>query len=730
MKFRKVILSLIAALTLPALVLSGAACSGMCSLGIHSYGDNWEVTTPATCTTPGVKRRVCLSCGQGNVTEEIPALGHSFGAWHDVVSTCTEHTQEAVCERCSEKKTRAAAVTGHNYKNGVCVNCGGKQPTIDDSSLDALTGTYGKTYFERYGNRGEVELYGRLDDAAKKFHLGETVATRDSSGRYVVAEINYKDLGLTTQRAIAVWSIYRYDHPMYFWTSTSLSYNTEKINLLCADDYYQNDTRAAVKETIYTQLADWIATIGNSPTDYSKALAAHDIIVGSMRYAYDEEGKAETAEWAHSIAGAFVRHEGVCEAYAKAFQLILNYFGIENILVGGEGVSSDAKSSEAHLWNLVNIGGNWYWCDLTWDDVGLSNFGVSYHNFMVSENQNVNWRDWGSGAKEGKFLDRHIPTTEHDTGVDFMYSLPARARNPYSGDDAVRSTFEVKEGAATATYSVNGYDKAQLVKVEGFKEFNVPDFVEHGGVQLSVLSIGAIDGRVYVGESVLDDTIEKFTVSASIQAIYEGALVSSSVKEYAVAAGNRYFEADGGALFTQNRLTLAFYPSARESASYTLPVSTKQIAGKAIVGARNLSVLNLGGCAVTLGWVNTGFGLDIKAQQASYTWGHIASETAQNFKVTATTDNPLYKIVDDALFSRENKLLLVMDKSLRSYTLPKGTTAIDGYAFIGMTRLQGAISYEGTAAEWRAVERATNWSFVDGAAKVNKVICSDTTISV
>lgn len=81
----------------------------------HTYGD-WEITTPATCLTAGVRQMVCAVCGDTE-TEEIEATGHSFGGWTTVTAaTCTaDGTQERICTVCGEKETQSIASAGHTY---------------------------------------------------------------------------------------------------------------------------------------------------------------------------------------------------------------------------------------------------------------------------------------------------------------------------------------------------------------------------------------------------------------------------------------------------------------------------------------------------------------------------------------------------------------------------------------------------------------------------------------
>ena len=90
--------------------------------GDHSWNAG-EVTTPATCTTEGVRTYTCTKDPAHTKTEPIPALNHLFGAYSfNNDATCTQDgTETAKCERCNETDTRTKAGTklGHLFETYV-----------------------------------------------------------------------------------------------------------------------------------------------------------------------------------------------------------------------------------------------------------------------------------------------------------------------------------------------------------------------------------------------------------------------------------------------------------------------------------------------------------------------------------------------------------------------------------------------------------------------------------
>lgn len=62
----------------------------------------WSVTTQPTCESVGIKRGVCSDgCGY-SLTEEIPALGHSYGEWTSIkkATVVSRGVWQSSCQRC------------------------------------------------------------------------------------------------------------------------------------------------------------------------------------------------------------------------------------------------------------------------------------------------------------------------------------------------------------------------------------------------------------------------------------------------------------------------------------------------------------------------------------------------------------------------------------------------------------------------------------------------------
>lgn len=460
-------------------------------------------------------------CG---VQEESTEHRHVLAAVPEIAATCTRGGNIAhyICSGCGELFSDESAETQVTPEDvatdklahkpdgsGVCSVCGNIDWTA--AGIDILEMSGGKYGYDYLGTMekgaARQSLYTAIDLEVKKLH-GD-VATDYGKDDYF-AQIDFAELGLNGEDATAVWKTYRDDNPLYYWFANQIGLTSSALYLLVDEEYSAGSVRAECNQLVYKKIREYLTYAEAETSAYQITLAFHDKIIGAIDYAYDGKGMPETAHWAHSVMGVFEERGGVCESYARAFQLLLNIRGIENIFVTGTGIT--AGGGEAHAWNLVRLDdGQWYWYDLTWDDSRGYMWGVYYGYFCVNDRQGVEWLDGGNqyGTETGSgiggspsgcttFTDTHIPYSSSGSGMDFMYELPARAQGVYqgvSGELRVRDTFEV----GGFQYAVAGYGVVQVTKVPASGSVVIREEVRYLGVGYTVISIGAVGGTGLFG---------------------------------------------------------------------------------------------------------------------------------------------------------------------------------------------------------------------------------------
>lgn len=167
-----------------------AGCGYVKPAGQHSWNDG-EVTTPATCTTDGVKTYTCKVCSETK-TETIKASGHSLTKVEAVAATCTEggNNEYYTCSVCKKvfkaDKTTETTVTdetlaalGHKLtkteaKAATCTEAGNNEYYT--------CGNCGKFFSDEAG-KTEIAKDSWVTDALDHDFTGAWVNT-DAAGHY------------------------------------------------------------------------------------------------------------------------------------------------------------------------------------------------------------------------------------------------------------------------------------------------------------------------------------------------------------------------------------------------------------------------------------------------------------------------------------------------------------------------------------------------------------------
>lgn len=155
-----------------------------------------------------------------------------------------------------------------------------------------------------------------------------------------------------------------YDQPQLFWYESNdclftCGGDTEKVlkieigyNIL-AQDLEHN--RALVEDA-----ADRVLQEADGLSDIEAERFFHDYLCKNTTYqsgAYDQ-----------NIYSVFVENRTVCSGYTRAFQYLMMKRGVPCYFCVGTLYSMEERDWVYHAWNLIKINGNYYNCDVTWDD--------------------------------------------------------------------------------------------------------------------------------------------------------------------------------------------------------------------------------------------------------------------------------------------------------------------------------------------------------------------------
>lgn len=116
-------------------------------------------------------------------------------------------------------------------------------------------------------------------------------------------------------------------------------------------------------------------------SDYEKAKALHDYVAKLIDYDYAQYRAKDGSEFMRGfgypagINRALLEGKGVCAAYAETYAALCNLFGLRCVDTVG------TAGGDTHGWNVVEVDGQWYHVDVTWDDKS----STSYRYFLVSD---------------------------------------------------------------------------------------------------------------------------------------------------------------------------------------------------------------------------------------------------------------------------------------------------------------------------------------------------------
>ena len=157
-----------------------------------------------------------------------------------------------------------------------------------------------------------------------------------------------------------VWALFS-DSPELFWLDGGFSFQSDeqsgvvRIISLTGDSGNTLATKAMGDE-IQTITSGMIQEANRLPTDYEKVKYFYEEIIQNTEYVFDSVNN-------QNIRSVFFGKKSVCAGYAKALQYLLEQAEIPCILVVGETVDG-----ASHAWNMVRLGEQYYWVDVTWGD--------------------------------------------------------------------------------------------------------------------------------------------------------------------------------------------------------------------------------------------------------------------------------------------------------------------------------------------------------------------------
>ncbi len=218
------------------------------------------------------------------------------------------------------------------------------------------------------------------------------------------------------------------DNPEIFWLDSTFSYYELDGHTYIRLKYTMDiDSRTKASQQLNETVENIISKMPGNLDQLQKELYIHDYLVDNCEYDDDAAEDDDYRNSAFNAYGALVKGRAVCEGYTRAFNLLCKKLDIDCTNILGEG------ENEAHIWNAVNIGGEWYQIDVTWDDTGASesesDYITRYLYFNVSEATMC--KDHKIGALYDEVTDEVYENTDENLNV-FVPKCTAEDYNYYN----------------------------------------------------------------------------------------------------------------------------------------------------------------------------------------------------------------------------------------------------------------------------------------------------------
>lgn len=229
--------------------------------------------------------------------------------------------------------------------------------------------TYG---YDSLSDDEQKKCYNDIGDAVYK--ISEETNDRDL---YAVGKVLIESKDFSEADMHIAINAYLEDHPEVFWISNQFSYGSIGNQTTLQLYSYLSGTECAKSIETFTEKIDSIMTsIPSGLNEYHLEKYIHNTLLDNCEYA---DGVKDSSDgWEEfSAYGALVNGSAVCEGYSYAMNLLLSKVGIKSYYINGHGENT------LHMWNVVNIDGNWYHLDATWNDSS----GSYYNYFNLSDEQ-------------------------------------------------------------------------------------------------------------------------------------------------------------------------------------------------------------------------------------------------------------------------------------------------------------------------------------------------------
>ena len=246
------------------------------------------------------------------------------------------------------------------------------QPVVVEEETNEIDAR--KFYYSQLDSYGKI-IYDKLYSNKEKLRTGTYTADFGTTFNDLLHEDNGSDI-LNKSFQLAVNAL-TFDNPELFYIDITKVYllteittrafsKTYRVSVgpheqsFLSDEFSSNDVARYSISTV-EQCKNSIIAECESLSTVDKIRYVNNYLIDNTEY------DLSAGTNVYNIYGTLIDRKAVCEGYARSVKYILDALDIPCIIACGIGKNS-AGATESHAWNYVQVDGEWYALDVTWND--------------------------------------------------------------------------------------------------------------------------------------------------------------------------------------------------------------------------------------------------------------------------------------------------------------------------------------------------------------------------
>ncbi len=289
-----------------------------------------------------------------------------------------------------------------------------------------------KAICEKMESSTVYPIYNSLDDKGKEKYIELCVAIEEfRDSEIFLAELDSFEEEMEFESEFRRdFERFLYEHPEYFWVHP-YEYQLhkreidDKVRLSFTLSFFLDEKSVEEKREIFNSKVEKIVDEANGKNGtYNKVLFVHDYILKNTQYddmLAKSEDDTSSDRLKRTAYGCLVEGETVCSGYAYAFNLIMQKLGYECGAVFNHDRTQILGVGDPHVWSYCKLDGEYYYFDLTWDDVAPDSETYQYYEYNYCYFA-VNQEELSNSLDHQLYMEREVDLPECD-GTKYNYFI-------------------------------------------------------------------------------------------------------------------------------------------------------------------------------------------------------------------------------------------------------------------------------------------------------------------